>query len=290
MSQRRTLILVAAIVIGALASFMVWQYVNGVKDSAYAGAQRVPVFLVKGGVAKGSYGEEARSAISQDEIPRKFLPPNAIHSLDDIRGKVAVNNLVPNQIVVSDMFVSPSDPTAQTSFANRLAKINGEDQVAITVQVDTVRGVADLLQPGDYVNVLLAPRGTAGGADTSATGTKPVDPKAKFDGMARYLYQKVQVLAIDKTPIPLPGEATAASAATSSASASTPAKPSTGLVTLIVPAKAAQFIASALPDQIYLTLVARDYQAQPLAPLSTAEKDVLPGEDPALVTPYGPKK
>ena len=40
-SSRRTLILVAAIVIGALASFLVYGYVSGVQDKAYDDAQRL---------------------------------------------------------------------------------------------------------------------------------------------------------------------------------------------------------------------------------------------------------
>ncbi|CAN5778456.1 hypothetical protein BH23ACT2_BH23ACT2_17360 [soil metagenome] len=47
MSQRRTLILVAAIVIGALSSFLVWNYVNGVQDDAFDDAEQVPVYLVQ---------------------------------------------------------------------------------------------------------------------------------------------------------------------------------------------------------------------------------------------------
>lgn len=47
MSQRRTLILVAAIAIGALASFLVWNYVNNIQDTAYNDAARVPVYLVR---------------------------------------------------------------------------------------------------------------------------------------------------------------------------------------------------------------------------------------------------
>ena len=83
MSQRRTLILVAAIAIGALASFLVWNYVNGVKDDAYGSAQRVKVYLVKQSIPKNTYGQEAEPYIAQDEIPSKFLPPNAVQNLDD---------------------------------------------------------------------------------------------------------------------------------------------------------------------------------------------------------------
>ncbi|MFM9709663.1 hypothetical protein ACKI2E_43065, partial [Streptomyces galilaeus] len=87
----------------------------------------------------------------QDQIPKKFYPPNAIHDPADITSKVAVNDLAVNQVVTSDMFADPA--TVSSSFSDRLEKINDEDQVAITISVDTIHGVAGLLQPGDYVNI-----------------------------------------------------------------------------------------------------------------------------------------
>ena len=46
MSSRRTLILIAAIVVGALAAFAIFNYVGGLEDKAYENAQRVPVIRV----------------------------------------------------------------------------------------------------------------------------------------------------------------------------------------------------------------------------------------------------
>ena len=60
-SSRRTLILVAAIAIGALASFLIFGYVSGVKDEAFGDAERVKVYVVKQTIPKGTYGEEAGS-------------------------------------------------------------------------------------------------------------------------------------------------------------------------------------------------------------------------------------
>lgn len=279
MSQRRTLILVAAILIGALSSFLVWNYVNGIQDEAYSEAERVPVFLVKQPMPEGTSGVDAQAYIAKEEIPRKFLPSNAITSMEDISGKVALNSLVPNQVVVSDMFVAASDPRAQQSFAQRLQKIGNTDMVTATIQVDVTKGVAGLIQPGDYVNVLVLRINANAGADGAAT---PEANPALFQTGARYLYQKVQVLAVDKSAVP---EAGSAEAAAADDGVTAPVS-NAGLLTLIVPAKGAQYLASLTPEQIYLSLVALDYepkvqdQIDPEAP--------LPAEDPAVLTPYGP--
>ena len=269
-SQRRTLILVAAIAIGALASFLVWNYVNNIQDAAYSDAERVPVYLVKAPVARGATGTEAQASIVTENIPKKFKPANAIASLDDIAGKIAVSKLVPNQVVVSDMFVEASDPLAQQSFTERLTKIRGEDMTAISIQVDQVKGVSGLMRAGDYVNLMVTGGGATGATDGAA---KDAAPTAILNGNARYVYQKVRILAMDKSAVPQAGDTT------------TPAQAGgSGLITLIVPAKGAQYIASLPPSDIYLTLVAPDYRPVPQNPIDPSAP--LPAEG-GILTPYG---
>lgn len=296
MSSRRTLILVAALAIGAIASFVVWQYVGGIEESAYDDAARVKVFIVRNEVVKGTFGEEARAqeTVVEDEIPKKFYPPNAIRSLTDIEGKQAINNLAANQIVTTDMFADPA--VVKSSFADRLDKINDEQQVAITFTVDQVHGVAGLLQPGDYVNVMITSVcETASGLGASDTA-EPVegaeepaaaqcDASVLFQEQTRLLYQKVQILAIGKTPVAQAGEVAAASedgAAPVAAELS-----DTGLITVIVPVKASQYIAT-VHERIYLALVGDDYVPDPsVGPIDPAAG--LPAEDPGSLTPYGNK-
>lgn len=305
MGSRRTLITIAAIAVGAIAVFLIYGYVGSVKDEAFADAERVTVFVVKQTVAQGKYGEEAQAEklVVEDEIPKKFWPENAIRNFDDIAGKVAIADLAVNQIVTTDMFADPG--TVQNSFADRLEKINEEDQVAITIAVDEVRGVAGLLQPGDYVNIMATDvceasggglGGSAGGGEAPEGEQPPPEGEAEgeaecifgddvlFGSQARYVYQKAQVLAIGQTPVALPGEAASASAA---GEAAAPAgTENAGMITFIVPADAAQYIASIEPDRFYLSLVARDYEPVPQQPIDPTEP--LPAEDPSTLTPYGP--
>ena len=82
---------------------------------------------------------------------------------------------------MTDMFADPA--SVSSSFSDRLEKINDEDQVAITINVDTVHGVAGLLQPGDYVNVMVD-RPTADRqrpADTVATRPRATAPHRAVD-------------------------------------------------------------------------------------------------------------
>lgn len=242
---------------------------------------------MKAPIPRGTSGQVAAASIVEESIPKKFKPANAIVSLEDIAGRVAKSDLVANQVVVSDMFVEATDPEAAVSFADNLIKIQNKDQTTYTMNVDLVRGVNGLIVPGDYVNVMLTnPAESVHGAGTE--GDKLIEG-AKPAEQARFLYQKVQVLAVDYLTV---GDASAAAApaegeaAAEGDAAAAPATPlQKGLITLIVPPEAAQILLSVPAETLYLTLVSKDYEPAP-----TGEIDIrtLPSDDPAILTPYGP--
>jgi pilus assembly protein CpaB len=125
------------------------------------------------------------------------------------------------------MFVEPR--AATVSFAQR----SPPGQVAVTISVDNVHGVAGLIVPGDQVNIMAsAPDGQ------------------------RYLFQNVNVLAIGNTPAPQPGDTTA----------TTTQSVGGGLMTFAVPPLAAAKIAVA--SGVYLTLVPPGNQPVAVPPVN----------------------
>lgn len=274
------MILIGAIAVGALAAFMIFNYVGGVEDKANQGAERVDVFVVRQDVPKGLPGEQARDEgyIVQDKIAREFLPATAVRSLDQIDGRVALNNLAANQVLVDGMFVDPAQ--AEVGFS---ARIPGS-MVAVTVSIDQVRGVAGLLVPGDKVDLLVA---SPSESDSAAVGV----PSA---AQSRFVYHSLEILAIGQQATPQPGEnITAAGAEGDAAAGDTAAAPaadaaSSGLITFLVPPEAAQLITALDPGQMYLTLVGPDYEPAPIPALDLAPDTPLPGESGSELTPYGP--
>lgn len=228
MGSRRTLVIAAAIVLGALAAGSAFAYLRGADSRAFKGAQLVQVFVVRAEIPKGLPGEQALAdRISAERMPRKFVPGNALVDPGSIKGKVSLTALSPNTVLVDGQFVDPR--TAQVTFSQRIPA----GHVAITVSVDQVRGVAGLLVPGDRVNILVA------------------------DGQSqRLLYQNVLVIAIGSTAAPAPGDTQAVQ------------NPGSGLITFAVPPDAAQRIAFAATQTggLYLTLVPPDNQPVTLPP------------------------
>ena len=220
--------MVAAVLAAAVAAFANYAYLNSVQDRAYENAERLRVFVIAKDVAKGLPGENAlqEEFIRADEIPREFRPATAITDVATIRGKVSLTSLSVGQVVVDGMFVDPK--VAQVTFAQRIPAGN----VAITIQVDQVRGVAGLLVPGDKVNILV----NEGGAK-------------------RFLFQNVPIIAIGTSAAPLAGDSTVA------------VNPGSGLITFAVPPLAAAKIAVASAQDLYLTLVPPDNPVVAIPPV-----------------------
>jgi len=280
------MILIAAIVIGALAAYAVVTYVGGIEDRANDNARRVPVVRIAGDIPRGMRGQEAIDAnlIEESEIASEFLPDTAIspEAIDTILAKAAVADLATGQVLVENMFVDPID--SQITAARRIA----DNNVAITISVDDVRGVAGLIVPGDFVNIMVSQdNGNCGGAAEEGGANVPAGTTGVLCRTARMLFQEVQVLFIDTSPIPLPGEAAAASAQSTDGAAAPTTQVNTGLITFQVPPQAAQLIASVPQDGFYLTLLPQTYSPQPL-PAIDPNVGLLPGEDAAQMTPYGP--
>ena len=227
MGAKRTLIVAGAVIAAALAAFANYAYLNSVQDRAYEDAELLRVFTVDKDIPKGLPGEQAvqEEFIKSDEIPREFRPATALTDLNGIRGKVALTGLSVGQVVVDGMFVDPK--VASVSFSQRIPA----GQVAVTVSVDQIRGVAGLLVPGDKVNLLV-----------------------DDGGSQRFLFQNVNILAIGTSAAPQAGETAAA------------VNPGSNLITFAVPPLAAAKIVAA--GSIYLTLVPPDNQPVEVPPVN----------------------
>ncbi len=264
------MILIAALVVGAIAAFSLYTYVGGIEDRANDSAQRVKIFKIMKDIPKGTFGDEAfaQGLIQEDVIAKEYRPATAITSPAQIDGLVAISDLPANQVVVSNQFVSQAE--SLSTFASLLKN----NEVAITISIDQVRGVAGLLVPGDFVNMLVT--GTTATEGASGQGGADV-----FTQPARYLFQKVQILAVGQTRKLAPGESAATNPDGTPVASGT-----SGMLTFALPALAAQQIASVSAGSFYLTLVPKDYQPTPLAPLDLNAP--LPGEAADRLTPYGP--
>jgi Flp pilus assembly protein CpaB len=272
------MILIGAIAIGALAAFALLNYVRGVEEDAKPNP--VTVYTLTAPIKRGTAYADAKSVIKQKTIPAEFRPDTFVTDLKELENRVAITDLAANQVLVKGMFVSPE--VATTSFRDTLSG----DNVAIALPIDGVRAVGGLLQPGDEVNILVAvgakqetaPAAPANGGSVINLQSSP------YITSARYFYQKVRILAIGNQVRPTAGAPVAEKKDATSTVAT-----SGGSIVFEVPADAAQKLASVDPSSLYLTLIPETWKPTPLGTLQPQDiAGLLPGEDGAKLTPYGP--
>jgi len=240
MSSRRTLIIIAAVAVAAIAAFANVTYLNNVQNRAYQNAKRVYVYRVSQDIPKGTTGDSAigKGLIEQKQIPQEFRPGNALTDKNAIKGKIALGTLSAGQVLVDGQFVDPIK--AQTTTRDRIPV----GQVAFTVSVDQVHGVGNLLFPGDQVDIFAIDKTTA---------------------TQRLLYQNVDILYIGANGAPQPGETAAVT------------NPSSGVITFSAPVDAAQRIVDASQGEggLYLALVPRNNK--PITPPIIGQSQLFNG-------------
>lgn len=221
MGNRRTLIAAAAIVLAAASGLGVYFYASGADTRAERQVQLVDAFVASQDIPKGTTGDTALSEglISPAKVLRGSVPSSAVTDSSLLAGKIAASTIQAQQFITSESFVAP----AEGGGGSLATLIGNKNEVAVTVNVDAERGVANQIAPGDRVDILV------------------VD-----NGGANYILQNVKVLAV--------GQQTAANAVPTDPAAPTNVAGS-GLITFeLSRADAATVVAANKSGTLYLTL------------------------------------
>jgi len=168
---RRSLAVLVAVAVAAVASFGAYLGLHSAQTSSSEQASLTSVYVLKGTVPRAESAAEAYAfgLIRTTRLPRQLVPAGAVTRLSDIEHQVAQYDLPAGQVVVAAMFVP------QASLHSVAAGEVPTGRVAVTVSVSPSQGVADLVQPGDRVDIFVDIDGT----------------------QESYLYQSVPVLAVN---------------------------------------------------------------------------------------------
>ena len=218
MGNRRTLLAAAAILLAAVAGLGVYFYVSGADNRAESKVQTVEAFVAVRDIPKGTSGAAAlaEGLIAPARTLRGSVPPAAVSDSSLLQGKVAAATIQARQFITDSSFVAP----AQGGGGSLAAAIGAKDLVAVTVNVDAARAVANQIAPGDRVDLI--------------------------SGEGDYLLRAVKVLSI--------GQETAANAAGGNGQPSASAAAS-GLITFeVTPDQALQIVSANRNGGLYLTL------------------------------------
>jgi pilus assembly protein CpaB len=156
---RRTVLLLAALVVAALGTALVFLYVTNYTAAVDEGAQMVQVLAAKDDIPAGTTGAAAAQAGSFEnvQVQRTTLPDGYLIDPSTITDQVALAPVFPGQVILQRMF---GLPTADSG----LAIPDGE--LAVAVELGDPNRVAGFVAPGSEVAVFATLGGLTGSPET----------------------------------------------------------------------------------------------------------------------------
>lgn len=150
--DRRRALLVAAGVVAALGTLLVFLYVKGADDRASDKFDAVKVLTVTKQINAGETVAQAQDAgkIEVGSVGRGQLLPGALDSLSAVEGQIALTNMYPGEQVIASKFGSNATSASSLTIA--------KGHVAISVNLTDTARVAGFVNPGDKVVIFARDR------------------------------------------------------------------------------------------------------------------------------------
>lgn len=229
--SRRTIALVLAVALAALATIALISYIRGLEDKAFEGTETVEVFAAKEDIAAGVSGDTAsqQGLIERRTVPAKVRPTGAITSLEQISGRLASVQIYKDEIIVEQRFVAPG------------AAVKGvlpipPGKQAISIAVTGAPAVGGFVQPGDQVSLIV--QSLRGQRGVAATG-------ASAGPFVKYVMQNLDVIAVGTRVV----------ASTTTQTPEQQAQQQGILTFAVTPAQAEQLVFATLNTTLYFTLL-----------------------------------
>ena len=167
----RVILMIVAIIIAGVAVFGVIAYISNIKQTAEKEVEKIEVLVAVQNIPKDTFVEDLMSSKSVEllAIPRKYIADGVLTTLDNFKGFVTISPISKGEQITSTKFVKPE----QVGLAFNIPG----DMVAISIPVDEVIGVSNLISIGDMVNVIATFKPEEKQAET-ATATTTVETQA----------------------------------------------------------------------------------------------------------------
>lgn len=273
---RRTLVLIVALLLAAVAAYALWQFMSNVQQEAEADLEFRTVYRSADFIPEGTEGSlvisQERAVESKEEV--RFLPANAIGTDEELRqvltGRVAAGPISANQILTRDQWVE------LTAEIKPLAERIPEGKQAITVSVDSVRGVNGFIEAGDRINIIvtleapiqaLAEEVVSSGQTLTPEELAAIQEQVQSELITRFVMQGLPVLAVGKEIRPeedVEQPVTVTTVATGEGGEQQQVEQNRGVLTLeVTPEEAERLVYTFENGSVWLTLVPVDFVPVP---------------------------
>ena len=248
---RRTVLLIAALVVAALGTALVFMYANRADERAQAGTEQVQVLVATAGIASGTTGADVAGAgtVELQTLPAASVPDQALSDLTPVTDLITVTSIFPGQVLISPMFGTQQSASGALTLP--------EGTVAVSITLGDPQRVAGFVNPGSEVAIFR-------------TFTPAVDPAAAGDAVVPTAQTNVL---LDRVPVIAVGPTTVSNTTTTDGQTTNTEAIPTAILTLALDQEQAQrVILSTTDGQMYFALLDENSDIDPnLPPTSTTD-------------------
>ncbi len=186
---RRTLLMIAAVVIAALGAAMIFLYVQGINDRAEANQSPREVLAATAQIDAGESIDDAVAAGKLDLVSfaEKDVLDGAVQNTETLSGQVALTTIFPNEQIIPGKFGAPGSKTSITI---------PDGTMAVSVSLTDPARVAGFITPGSNVSVFAS-----GALPTENTDPNADPGVAASSTFTQLLLPSVQVIGVGTTTV-----------------------------------------------------------------------------------------
>jgi pilus assembly protein CpaB len=150
---RRTVLLVAAILVAALGTVLVSLYVHNVDQNSLAKQKPVEVLIAKKIIPAGTTGAAAaaQGALEKTRLPSDAVSSSALSDMSSVLNLVTNSPIFPGEQILKAKFGKPGDSTALT--------LPDPGTIAVSVSIGAPARVNGFVVPGSHVTVFITVKG-----------------------------------------------------------------------------------------------------------------------------------
>ena len=151
--NRKWIGVIVAVVLAAVGTWVIVQYVQGADDRALEGEETVSVLVVDTQIAAGTAGEDIAGSVRVELVPVKVQAPGSLGSVEDLEsleGLVASVDLIPGEQVLTARFITPQLLEEQDDI------IVPDGLLEVTLSLTPERAIGGVIRPGDRIAIFAS--------------------------------------------------------------------------------------------------------------------------------------
>lgn len=153
---RRTILLIAALVVAALGTALVWMYANRADERAQADAAPVEVLVATSDIGAGTSGSaiSEAAAVELRTLPAASVPVGALNDLTPVIDLVTLGPVFSGQVLLQQAFGTQQQAGGGLTLP--------EGSMGISIQLGDPQRVAGFVKPGSEVALFTTATGVGG--------------------------------------------------------------------------------------------------------------------------------